>query len=125
MKHPKRTAAILGVGGLLLLAPACGSSSAGGRSDPTTSTTGGGGSTTGTKIVIKDYDYVPKRLTVKAGAVTVENDDGTEHSVTADDESFDTGRFSSGSETLDVTKPGTYTYHCSVHPFMTGTIDVE
>ena len=129
MANRARTASIIAAGALLLAIPACGSSGNDGGSAATTTTakpkdTGNAESSTpaGTKIVIKDFDFAPKTLEAKAGAVTVENEDGTNHSVTADDGAFDTGKFDSGTKQIDVTKPGTYTYHCEVHSFMTGTL---
>jgi len=127
-----RTASIIAAGALFLAVPACGSSGDDGGSATTTTAakakqTGNAESapSTGTKIVIKNFDFAPKTLEAKAGAVTVENEDGTNHSVTADDGAFDTGKFASGTKQIDVTKPGTYTYHCAVHAFMTGTIVVK
>ncbi|MDA2938106.1 cupredoxin family copper-binding protein [Acidobacteria bacterium AH-259-A15] len=78
-------------------------------------------------VVIEGYAYNPKELTVKVGTtVTWVNNDGTEHSATADDESFDTGLVSEG-ETASVTfsEPGRYDYHCDPHSFMKGTVVVE
>ena len=66
-------------------------------------------------------------LTVKPGAkVTVTNNDSTAHTATADDgNSFDTGPLDPGSsQTISVSKPGSYPYHCSIHPFMKATIVV-
>ena len=130
MTNRARTASIIAAGALLLAVPACGSSGDDGGSSATTTTAkpqdsgAASAASTGTKIVIKDFDFTPKTLEAKAGAITVENEDGTNHSVTADDGAFDTGRFDSGTKQLDVTKPGTYTYHCAVHPFMTGKLVV-
>ena len=62
---------------------------------------------------------------MKRGAkVTVTNDDSTAHTATADDgNTFDTGTLDPGSsQTISVSKPGSYPYHCSIHPFMKGTI---
>jgi plastocyanin len=47
------------------------------------------------------------------------------HTATADDGSFDTGTIDEGklkSETFK--QPGTFTYHCEIHPQMHGTIEV-
>jgi plastocyanin len=57
--------------------------------------------------------------------VRVTNNDGVAHSVTADDGSFDTGLFSDGTRTIHLTKAGTFTYKCTLHPNMTGTIQVN
>ena len=98
-----RTASIIAAGALVLAVPACGSSGDDGGTSATTTTTAkprdaGSAPSAGTKIVIKDFDFTPKTLEAKAGSVTVENEDGTDHSVTADDGAFDTGRFDSGTK---------------------------
>ena len=78
-------------------------------------------------IVIKDFLYSPEPLQAKAGvAVTVTYGDDTVHTVTADDKSFDTGDISGGAKgTITIDKPGKYTYHCDIHNYMTGTIEVS
>jgi plastocyanin len=54
------------------------------------------------------------------------NNDGTPHTVTANDGSFDSGAITAGqSWTYTFTQPGTYQYHCSYHSWMTGTVIVE
>ncbi|HJT85248.1 MAG TPA: plastocyanin/azurin family copper-binding protein [Nitrososphaeraceae archaeon] len=54
------------------------------------------------------------------------NDDTIEHTVTADDGSFDSGPISPG-DNFDSTfdTRGDFSYHCSIHPFMTGVVIVE
>jgi len=92
----------------------------------TTATTGAASSAATTTIDIHEFMYQPNPVHVKAGAtITVTNQDGTDHSLTADNGSFDTGVFSSGSKTITITKPGTYTFHCQIHNFMKGTIVVS
>ena len=78
----------------------------------------------GTAIAIKNFQYSPETLVVKAGdSITVTNDDGTVHTLTADDKRFDTGNLEGGSKaTITVASPGTYTYHCDVHNYMMGKI---
>ena len=79
-------------------------------------------------VKISNFKFAPATLTVKPGArVTVTNGDSTAHTATADDgQSFDTGTLAPGaSHAITVTKPGSYTYHCSIHPFMKGTIVVK
>ena len=65
---------------------------------------------------------------VKADAtVTVKNDSGgTTHTVTANNGAFDTGSINSGSTATFTapTKPGSYKFHCNIHPTMTGTLTV-
>lgn len=59
--------------------------------------------------------------------ITVTNHDSTAHTTTADDgKSFDTGNIDPGSSaTIRLSKPGTYKYHCNIHPFMHGTLVVK
>ena len=75
---------------------------------------------------ITNFTYTPSPLTVKVGdTVTVTNNDDTDHTLTADDHSLDTGRFSSGTRTVTAAKTGTISYRCDVHNFMTGVIQVD
>ena len=71
--------------------------------------------------------YQPKTATVPAGqAITwTWQDEGNQHSVTADDGSFDSCLHNAGyTFTVTFAKPGTYTYRCSIHSQMTGAITV-
>jgi len=90
---------------------------------PTTSA--GGGNT----VVIKNFAFDPSQLTVKTGTVVKwVNQDGAPHTIVSDTGSpaaFSSDSLSSGaSYTFTFTQPGTYTYHCSIHPSMKGTIMV-
>ena len=68
----------------------------------------------------------PATLAAKVGdTVTVTNQDGFAHTFTADDSSFDTGSFASGSKTVKLTKAGTIAYHCNIHSSMHGTLQVS
>jgi plastocyanin len=84
-------------------------------------------STSSSAVKIDDFKFTPSTLTVKSGAqVSVTNDDSTAHTATADDNSFDTGTVDPGSSgMISVNKPGSYAYHCSIHPFMHGTLVVK
>lgn len=78
-------------------------------------------------VTIQNFSFSPKTLIVKAGdKVTWTNQDSMGHSATADERSFDTGVFNNG-ETKSITfgKAGSFAYHCSVHPSMTGTVVVQ
>lgn len=79
----------------------------------------------GNGLTIERFAFSPNPYNAKVGdTIPVTNLDGTDHSVTADDHSFDTGHFASGSKTITVSKPGTITFHCDVHTYMTGVIQV-
>jgi plastocyanin len=75
-----------------------------------------------------DEAFVPPEIRVSSegNIVSWTNDDSIEHTVTADDGSFDAGPISPG-DTFDNTfdSPGEFGYHCSIHPFMTGVVIVE
>jgi plastocyanin len=72
--------------------------------------------------------FVPPEIGVSSEGNIVSwiNDDSTEHTITADDGSFDSGPISPG-DTFDNTfdAPGDFGYHCSIHPFMTGVVIIE
>jgi len=71
--------------------------------------------------------YGPSRLDVLPGvAVTWSNVSQRTHTVTADDGSFDSGHLGPAARFRVVfSKPGTYRYHCTIHPSITGEIDVR
>ena len=68
-------------------------------------------------VSIRDFEFQPRQLTVKAGAtVTWTNDGGSSHTVTADDGSFESPTLGAGKTfSRRFTKPGTYRYHCAFH----------
>jgi plastocyanin len=108
---------IAAVGGLLLLTflgTAAPSSSADSAAPPG-------------QVLISNYAFDPPTLTVKPGAtVTWVNKDDEIHTVTSA-----TGAFTSQALDTDdafsfhFDAPGTYLYHCAIHPRMTGTIVVH
>jgi copper binding plastocyanin/azurin family protein len=71
--------------------------------------------------------YGPSQLDVLPGdAVTWSNVSSRTHTVTADDGSFDSGRLGPQQRfRLTFSKPGTYRYHCTIHPSIAGEIDVR
>lgn len=86
-----------------------------------------GGRAGGDAIVIRNFTFEPAPLVVKAGTtVVVTNADDTRHSVTADKGSFDTGDLDGGGRgNVVLDRPGTYAYHCDIHDYMKGTIEVR
>jgi plastocyanin len=80
------------------------------------------------QIVIKDFHFAPETLTVKAGEkVTWINRDDEPHTVVSVEKQFKKSSALDTDQEFTITTaaPGTYTYFCSVHPKMTGTIVVE
>jgi plastocyanin len=80
------------------------------------------------QIVIKDFHFTPQTLTVKSGEkITWINRDEEPHTVVSVEKQFKKSAPLDTDEVFTITAgaPGTYTYFCSVHPKMTGTIVVE
>lgn len=78
-------------------------------------------------VTIQNFAFTPATITIKSGdQITWTNQDSMGHSATADDGSFDTGILGQNStKTITFSKPGTFLYHCSVHPNMKATIIVQ
>jgi plastocyanin len=118
-RHPRfaRSLAVLAIAAVAFGTAACGSSKK----------KSAGNATTGTVITIKDFAFSPTPLKAKAGAtITVKNNDGTTHTFSANDNSFDTGEIAGGaSATVTLpAKAGTVAYHCNIHSSMKGSIQV-
>ena len=79
--------------------------------------------------VASGLSYGPDSVTVVIGVNnTVEwtNNDTATHTVTANGGSFDSGPISPGATfTYEFLTPGVYEYHCTYHPWMTGTVTVK
>jgi plastocyanin len=71
--------------------------------------------------------YVPRRVRLRLGqAVRFVNRSIDAHTVTADDESFDSGYLGIGKHwTFLATKVGRFVFHCTYHPAMGGVIVVS
>ena len=78
-------------------------------------------------IEIRNFDYFPQDLTVRAGTqVTWVNSDTVPHTATDEAEGWDTGTLNEGqSATLTFDTPGTYEYFCTIHPSMKATLTVR
>ena len=83
------------------------------------------------EIDIGAFAYAPQNVTIVQGdsVVFVWKGPDTNHSATADEFDTDAGRQPNHpiGDTYGVsfTKVGTFTYHCKVHSFMTGSITVQ
>ena len=78
-------------------------------------------------VAIDNFAFMPATLEVASGSsVTWTNADKSPHTVTADD-----GQFTSDNITADGTfsftfeTPGTFPYHCAIHPNMKASITVN
>jgi plastocyanin len=79
------------------------------------------------RIVIKDFMFVPMALTINAGSsVTWANTDDEPHTVVSDTGLFRSGAIDTNeSFSFKFDQPGTYHFTCSIHPRMVGTIVVQ
>jgi plastocyanin len=78
--------------------------------------------------------YIPPQITVKPGStITWKNEDTAIHTATSGkdatpDGKFDTSLISPGQSSKPTTmpnEPGQYSYLCTLHPHMTGTVIVK
>lgn len=78
-------------------------------------------------VEMRSFEFFPRELTVKAGThVTWLNKDAPPHDAAAGNKAWKTEFLQNGdSATLSFDTPGTYAYHCSVHPYMTATLTVR
>jgi amicyanin len=78
------------------------------------------------EIFVQQNAFVPDSLTVKIGdTVTWVNNESYEHNIVGDNGSFKSPILATGDKySFTFKKVGTYTYICSIHPFMHGTIIV-
>lgn len=110
-------------------APTVSSSSSGSGASSATTTSPTGAPVGASQIVISNFAFSPAALTVAAGqTVTVVNNDSTTHTLTATTgKAFDTGDLAPGKTATFTapTTPGTYSYICTIHPFMHGTLTVK
>ncbi|MEU1629561.1 plastocyanin/azurin family copper-binding protein [Streptomyces sp. NPDC020096] len=80
-------------------------------------------------VTIKNFAFSPAKVTVKAGTkVTWTNTDPDAHTVTSKQGSGgplnSPALATNATFSYTFTKPGTYAYYCSIHPFMTATVEV-
>jgi LPXTG-motif cell wall-anchored protein len=77
-------------------------------------------------VTISDYKFSPASITIKVGDTVIWTNNGpTAHTATADDGSFDTGSLSKGATgSFKFTKAGTFSYHCTPHPYMKASVTV-
>ena len=128
MAHPATTmrrlvGALLLVAAVAIIAAACtgtGPTAYGAPASTVATTT----AATANAATIKGFSFQPDVLKVKVGTkVTWTNDDTVAHTVTGDTNSFASGELRPGSSfSFTFTRPGTYAYHCSIHPSMHGSV---
>ncbi|MFB7171918.1 cupredoxin domain-containing protein [Streptomyces sp. NPDC056254] len=80
------------------------------------------------RIVIENFTFSPADFQVRPGdKITVVNRDSASHTLTATgDKAFDTGTIGAGATATFTapSTPGSYSYLCTIHPNMKGTLTV-
>lgn len=116
---------------LLIICSGCGSSYSS-TTSPTSPTTPSSGGNNGTPVAIvagassmTTTAYSPSPVTIAAGgSVTWTNSDTVTHTATGG--TFNSGAIAPGAKyTQTFSAAGSYTYHCTIHPGMTGTVTVQ
>jgi len=95
--------------------------------DPSTGGSGGKGGPGAGEVFIQGMAFNPLVLTVAKGTtITWTNKDAMDHTVTSDGGLFNSGSIASnGTYPHTFSSAGTFPYHCSIHPSMTGKIVVN
>ncbi len=136
-KHFRLTLFCLVALSALVFLAACGggSTSTGGTTSTPAATPTQAGNTQTVMIITNSsgsFAFSPASLTIKAGTtVTWKNTTAASHTVTSDDgKSFDSGASNpiiaqTGMFSFTFTTPGTFAYHCAIHPTMKATIIVQ
>ncbi len=77
-------------------------------------------------VTIADFSFTPFTITVNVGGTVLWSNNGpSDHTATANNGSFNTGVLKKGqSASVTFHLPGTFDYHCAIHPFMHGTVVV-
>lgn len=107
---------------LVLILGACSNDNA----NPGSSNDGGGQAPN--TVDISNFAFSPQTITLAAGTeITWTNKDAAAHTVTSDDGNFPSSGNLSQGQTYKVTfsTAGTFPYHCTIHPSMTGTVIVN
>jgi plastocyanin len=78
-------------------------------------------------VHLKNFVFVPETVTIRPGqTVRFVQDDDTPHTITASDNSFDSGNLDKGKSWTHVfAKEGTYAYFCAYHTYMKGKVIVK
>lgn len=84
-------------------------------------------------VYAENFRFRPASVTITAGqSLAWTNRSSAVHNVTADDGSFASGAIAAangdvagGSFVRAFTSAGTFSYHCTIHPQMTGTVVVQ
>jgi plastocyanin len=81
----------------------------------------------GAKVSIANFAFTPAEMAIAPGeSVTWTNDDGAPHGLAFHDGAPGTDLLLPGTSfSRRFDRPGTYDYHCAIHPYMTGRVVVR
>lgn len=81
----------------------------------------------GAEVTIVDFAFQPRVISVPVGtSVSWHNSGAAPHTVTSGTGAFDSGTIGSGGDfSTSFSAPGMFMYHCTIHPNMTGTVQVS
>jgi plastocyanin len=120
---------LLIVGTMMVIAGGCGGS---GTNTDTTAPNDNVTSTQGeapmsASVTIENFEFKPPTITIsKGGTITWTNKDTALHTATADGGDFDTSDIAQNeSVALTFEESGTFSYICTYHPNMKGTVIVK
>jgi plastocyanin len=119
--------------GLALAAMAIAAGCSGYSSSPTTPSTGTSSGTGAPITVVRGAEtltttaFSPNPLTIAVGTtVSWTNGDTIQHTATSDTRTFDSGTINPNTTySFTFQNKGTFTYHCSIHPNMVGSVVVQ
>jgi plastocyanin len=130
LEQVKKGLGVLAVVAGIVSAAACGSSYSSAPTAPNPSPSGTPGAAADVTITINGMlgaqSYSPNPATVKVGqTVSWKNADAIAHTATG--AGFDTGAINPGQTSAPIafSAAGSIAYHCSFHPTMTGTLNVQ
>jgi plastocyanin len=126
--HPRTRsiALVAAVLALMLVAAGC-SSDSGDEPSPAATDAESGDLTPGSAAInIVDLTFEPTTLTGASGStdIAITNADTVDHTFTLDDDSVDQAVAAGENVTVTVDLSASVGFHCSIHPSMTGTLQV-
>jgi plastocyanin len=85
-----------------------------------------GAAPVGARVTIKNFLFNPATVSIARGTKVVWVNKGpSSHTTTSDTGLWDSGTMAVGVKfSRTFRKAGTFTYHCNIHPTMTGTVSV-
>jgi plastocyanin len=119
---------LVALAGVMVMVAGCTSSSNTSPSPANSTVTSTASTSTASQnsVAIQNYAFNPSTLTIQKGAnVTWTNYDSVQHHVVSDSSAFSSPLLNKGDTyTHQFNNTGSFSYICSIHPYMKGTIVV-